>query len=265
VHMPLPVKTAMNLKPFARFLYANVPGAAAARFGAMDLLAPHFTKGEYGGVHCLSVADGLIVDVGAARGQSIAAFKKFAPRARIVSFEPEPRSVQRLISRYRQDRAVTVHGNALGERAGSMTFFVPRYGHWDCDGMSAIDRDAATEWLSDPGRMFHFDKTKLTVEEHPVECRTLDSYNLPPVLIKLHAQGAEAKILKGSEQTIQRHRPALMCAFPPAALTELLAGWKYRPYVFGGDCFTPGTAMRPVTFTWYLTDDHLRRMPVASG
>ena len=28
----------MNVKAFARFLYANVPGAAAARFGAMPRL-----------------------------------------------------------------------------------------------------------------------------------------------------------------------------------------------------------------------------------
>jgi FkbM family methyltransferase len=252
----------MNFKALARFLYATVPGLAAARFAAMDLTSDYFAKAEYGGVPWLPVANGLIVDVGAARGQSIAAFKKFAPNSNIVAFEPEPKSAQRLALRYRQDPAVTVHGSALGEHAGSVTFFVPRYGRWDCDGMSAMDRKAATEWLSDPGRMFLFDKTKLTVEEHPIECRTLDSYKLTPLLIKLHAQGAEFAILKGSKQTIHQCKPALMCAFPSIPLTEMLGDWGYRPHVYHNESFTPGIAKRPVTFTWYLTDDHARRVPI---
>jgi FkbM family methyltransferase len=252
------IETAMNLKAFARFLYANVPGAAAARFGAMDLAAAYFAKPEYGGVVPLSINDGLIVDVGANRGQSIAAFRKLAPRSRIVAFEPEPRSVERLSARHRADGTVAVHACALGSRAGSVTFFVPTYGRWGCDGMAATSREAATEWLADSGRMYRFDETKLTVEEHPVECRTLDSFELSPRLIKLHAQGAELDILKGAQRTIERHRPAMMCAFPGRAVTEFVHELDYRPYIYCQGRFSPGSAKPPVTFTWYLTADHAR-------
>jgi FkbM family methyltransferase len=130
-----------------------------------------------------------MVDVGANRGQSIPAFKNLAPESNIVALEPEPKSAERLALRYRRDPTVTIHGCALGERATTVTFFVPTYGRWDCDGMSAIGRKAATEWLRDPGRMLLFNEAKLTVKEHQIECRTLDSYKLAPLLIKLHAQG----------------------------------------------------------------------------
>jgi FkbM family methyltransferase len=257
-------KTPMNFKAFARFLYANVPGLAAVRFAAMDQTAGYFPKPEFGGIRSLSVAGGLIVDVGANRGQSIAAFKKFAPKSKIVAFEPEIKSAERLASRYREDPSVTIIRCALGVDSGSITFFVPRYGRWDCDGMAANSRKAATDWLNDPGRMFLFNESKLTVEEHPTECRTLDSYELIPVLIKLHAQGAEIAILQGSKNTIRRHRPALMCAFPSIELSEMVAEWGYRPHAYYNGCFTIGTAKPPVTFTWYLTDDHLRQVPLGS-
>ncbi len=80
--------------------------------------------------------------------------------------------------------------------------------------MAATDRKTATEWLKDSGRMLRYDETKLIVREYQVTCRTLNSYQLlDPVLIKLHAQGAEPDILQGALQTIKQHRPAVMCAF----------------------------------------------------
>jgi FkbM family methyltransferase len=252
----------MNAKALARFLYANIPGLAVVRFAAKDLAAPYFSKPEFQGVPLLSVGSGLIMDIGANRGQSIEAFKRFAPAARIVAFEPEPGSAAQLTSRYHRDSAITVHRYALGSGSGVLTFFVPRYGEWNCDGMSATDYREATEWLRDPGRMLLFNEANLTVKEHLVECRALDSFNLAPRLVKLHAQGAELEILKGSQTTIIQHRPALMLAFASTAVNTLLGSLHYRPYDYRNGYFAPGIAKQPRTFTWYLTDDHLSRVPV---
>ncbi len=248
----------MHTKAVARFFYANVPGLAAARFAAKDFVATYAAKPEFAGVSRLSISDGLIVDVGANRGQSIGAFRRFAPKARIAAFEPEPASVERLKARHGGHPAVTVHGCALAAASGEMTLFVPRYGHWHCDGMPATDYAAATDWLRDPGRMFAYDETKLTVEEHAVECRTLDSFGLAPQLVKLHAQGAELEILNGARETMERHRPALMVAFVSDEVHRLLDSWGYRPYDYRDGQFRAGMAERPRTFTWYLTQDHSR-------
>jgi FkbM family methyltransferase len=252
----------MNAKPLARFLYASIPGLAAVRFAAKDLAAPYLAKPEFQGVSRLSIGDSLIVDIGANRGQSTEAFKRLAPSSRVVAFEPEPRCARRLESRYRHDPRVTAYGYALGAGSGVLTFFVPKYGQWDCDGMSATSYKDATEWLQDPGRMLMFDKTKLSVEEHPVECRTLDSFGLAPRLIKLHAQGAEFDILKGAHVTVEQHRPALMVAFATNEVNALLDSWHYRPYDYRHGEFNAGIAPRPRTFTWYLTENHLSRASV---
>jgi hypothetical protein len=122
--------------------------------------------------------------------------------------------------------------------------------------MAATDLGEATEWLKNPGRMYRFDPKKLTVREHRVSCKTLDSFALAPALIKLHAQGAELDILKGSQQTLRQQAPALMCAFASPALTEFVADFGYRPHVYNYGRFQPGLAPRHVTFTWYLADAH---------
>ena len=106
----------MKTKSLVRFLYANVPGLAALRFGAMDLSASYIHKPEYKGTALLPIGNGLIVDVGANRGQSIAAFKRFAPASTLIAFEPDPRSADRLKTRYRSDTTVTIEQSALGAR-----------------------------------------------------------------------------------------------------------------------------------------------------
>ena len=66
----------INLKALARFCYATLPGLAAVRFGLTDLAGWHLVKTEFRGL-CLipPVGNGLIVDIGANRGQSIAALR----------------------------------------------------------------------------------------------------------------------------------------------------------------------------------------------
>jgi FkbM family methyltransferase len=248
----------MKLKALARFCYATLPGVAAVRFGLMDLAGRYLTKPEFRGLHSIPiVGTGLIIDIGANRGQSIAALKRFAPKSRIVAFEPDPRSFQRITDRYRRDNSVSVYNIALGDKSEAIKFYLPTYGRWACDGMGATSRQAATEWLSDPNRMFCYDPRKLKVEECIVECKTLDSINLAPVVIKLHAQTAELSILKGARQTIERHKPALLCAFPSAELIDMCRDMGFRPYAYCDGALVPDRISPPkTTFTWFLTEDN---------
>jgi FkbM family methyltransferase len=249
----------MNFKALARFCYATFPGVAAARFGLMDLAGHYLIKPEFRGLRLTSpVGTGLIIDIGANRGQSISALKRFAPKSHIIAFEPDPRSCRIISDRYRHDNTVTTYNCALGDQSTTIKFFLPVYGRWACDGMAATNRQVATEWLSDPNRMFRYDPRKLKVEEHTVECRTLDSFNLAPVIIKLHAQMAEVSILKGARETIEQHKPALMCAFPNVELVDICRSMGFRPYAYREGALVQDAISPPgTTFTWFLTDRHL--------
>jgi FkbM family methyltransferase len=250
----------VNLKAFARFCYATLPGVAAVRFGLMDLAGRYLVKPEFRALRSISpVGTGLIIDIGANRGQSISGLRRFAPQSHIVAFEPDPKSSRRLSDRYRHDAALTIYNCALGDKSEVNKFYLPIYGRWACDGMGATDRQVATEWLSDPNRMFGYDRRKLSIEEYEVECRTLDSFNLAPVIIKLHAHTANVPILKGARRTIDQHRPALMCAFPTAELIQICRNLGFRPYAYcRGTLMQDAISPPETTFTWFLTDGHLK-------
>lgn len=247
----------MNTKALARFIYANVPGVASLRFAAKDLLAAHLRKPEFDGIAHLDISRGVIVDVGANRGQSVAVFRRLAPGCPIVAFEPEPLSSSRLREKYQGDSHVTVHNSALGAANGIIKIFQPHYGLWDCDGMASTDRNTAVEWLSDKGRMLGFNESKLTLAEYDVGCDRLDTYGIIPALIKLHAQGAEPEILEGAKDTIRRHAPPVMCAFPTDRVMEIMRNWDYLPYTYRDGRFDPGRAGSEATFTWFLIADHI--------
>jgi FkbM family methyltransferase len=213
----------------------------------MDMTAAYFSKPKYQGVIWPARPDGLIIDIGANRGQSISAFKRYRPQSEIAAFEPEPASAERLRARFKRDPSVSIFGCALGAKPGGITFFVPSYGHWGCDGIAATSREAATDWLGDSGRMYRFDKAKLVVKEHHVKCRTLDSFAMSPSLIKVHAQGCELEILQGSQHTIRQHKPALMYAFASREISRFVSDFGYQPYAFHRGRFVPGLAQRPIT------------------
>lgn len=244
-----------NAKAFARFIYARVPGAAQIRFAIKDLAAEHIFKAEFAGVKRLGLGNGYIVDVGANRGQSIAAFRRLAPACKVIAFEPDPRSCVPLRARLVGTGGVVLLDCALGSEAGRLPFYLPRYGLWNCDGMSATTREDAIDWLRDHGRMFRFDAHRLSVEERWIERRTLDSFALTPALVKLHAQGAELDILRGAADTLRRASPDIMCAFPTPDVIDFLEALNYRPYRFLNGTFVPGQAGSRATFTWFLTDE----------
>jgi FkbM family methyltransferase len=250
----------MNIKALARYCYATLPGVATLRFGIMDLAGKYLIKPEFKGLRSISSLDArLIIDIGANRGQSISALKRFAPMSHVVAFEPDPRSFRILSDRHRHDNSLTIYNCALGDASGMLTFYLPTYGRWACDGMAATSREAATDWLADPTRMFCYDQRKLKVEECSVECKTLDSFGLAPGLIKLHAQMAELSILRGAQRTIAQHKPAIMCAFPSAEVIEFCRDMGFRRYAYREGALVKDAISRPrTTFTWFLPENHCR-------
>lgn len=65
---------------------------------------------------------------------------------------------------------------------------------------------------------------------HQVSAITLDSLNLAPTFIKIDVQGAELAALQGGEQTIIKHKPAMIveCEDGKTEPLEYLASFGYK-------------------------------------
>lgn len=242
-------------KKLIRTLYGFVPGLATARYTLQDRLPQPFVKEELKGLRLFSWRDKLIVDVGANRGQCLAAFRRFASESSVFAFEPNSFLAARLADRYRRDLGVSIVCSALGAQEGSATLFVPRYGRWLCDGIASMHRHEAAGWLS-ADSVYWFDPRKVSIEVNTVPVRTLDSYDLAPALIKLHAQRAEIDILRGANKTIQEHHPIIICAHVWQDELDFLAKLGYQPFAFRSDQFKPGELGDE--FTWFAHPTHVR-------
>jgi FkbM family methyltransferase len=168
-------------------------------------------------------ATGLLIDVGANIGQTALSFAALAPRADIVSFEPNPavHGDLRLVKRLLGNR-FTWHACGLGEQDGSFDLIVPMSGRREVTGEGSFDPNAVVR----AGQR----ETVTGSTHHEVRVRTLDSFGLAPTLIKIDVQGSEADVLRGARETVAEHRPILLVESGASndEVAELLGALGYR-------------------------------------
>ena len=84
--------------------------------------------------------------------------------------------------------------------------------------------------------MFHQLGKVISTAEMQVPVRPLDSYSLAPTAIKIDAEGAELKVVKGAEQTLREFKPVLMIENNDwGRVTEFLAGLGYSCFRYMPD------------------------------
>lgn len=169
---------------------------------------------------------GLVIDVGANIGNHSLFFTCVLGRD-CICIEPQAAAIEYL--------SANLSGNGVGN------YTVHKCGLSDAPGTANI----AT-------RGGNLGASKLTDEGdgERVEVVTLDdiSANLPKIdLIKIDAEGMEAKIIRGAMGTIKRHRPLVTAeAHSPADLAEIKSifyGLNYKAH--GPFCWTPTYILVP--------------------
>lgn len=149
---------------------------------------------------------GTAVDVGA--NQGFFAFALAGVADRVIAFEPNPDYA--FFARWMLRGHAEVLSNAISDKAGRATFYVP------------VREDGLVLHLAGnlTGAHSQFAKSMRTFE---VEVRTLDSFNLTDVrFIKVDVEGVERQVLDGARVTIMRDRPAMVL--------ELLSGTHDDPH-----------------------------------
>lgn len=141
--------------------------------------------------------DETICDIGANKGSYLYWMSRWAPRGRVVAFEPQERLAAYLreaCAALRMDN-VEVEAKAVGAEAGTLTLHVP--GDGDSPGASLSSQVAAREQC----------------RPVPVPVVSLDGYFEGEGrigVLKIDVEGAEAKVLEGARRILATHSPLIV-------------------------------------------------------
>ncbi len=173
----------------------------------------------------IELGPGVILDVGANRGQSIDAIRLFQPHARIEAFEPNGDLADQLSRRLAGDRSLQLNRFGLGNAPVRAPLHVPYYCGFMYDGLASFDRGEAASWIG-PHSMAWFDARRLDIREVTCEVRVLDDLSLEPAFVKMDVQGFERQVLEGGARTLRRHKPPILMENSPDAESWLAReGW----------------------------------------
>lgn len=169
---------------------------------------------------------GTVLDLGANYGQSMYAFYKLLPNAKIISVEavPELASILRKCKeRIDADGRIEIINVGLSDTDDdTLVFYEPK----DCMICGSFDKTFVEG--------FQTDTTKFEISEKELQCRTLDSLfrDLDDIFfIKMDVEGLEYQALSGGLEIIKRNRPVLLLeANVDYQLIEPLLGEDYLIY-----------------------------------
>ena len=190
----------------------------------------------------------VILDVGANRGETIAAIRLYQPAAPIVAFEPNPVLARSLARRFGHDPAVRIENTGLGRAAGTFDLYVPYYKGVPFDGLASFREQEAADWLNGD-RLAGFDPSHQVIEKFSCQVRPLDALRLAPGLIKIDVQGLEADVIAGARATLEAWLPPILMENnqPERDAAELLA-LGYAPHAWRDGRLVAGHYGRLNTF-----------------
>jgi FkbM family methyltransferase len=136
----------------------------------------------------------VLFDVGANRGQSVAAFREYFPSSNVHAFEPSPSTFELLKAQINGAPNIHLSNIALGA---------------NCERKVLIENSQDTvSSLLPPGKEFRWGSVKSRTE---VDVRSIDTYceaaGITRIdILKSDTQGFDYEVLKGGLGMLQRHR-----------------------------------------------------------
>jgi FkbM family methyltransferase len=140
----------------------------------------------------------LIFDVGAHVGETAARYRALFPDALIHSFEPSPKSFEKLSEAFGADSRVVPHNFAVSEKAGTATFRVNRASV--TNSLLESDRRGDDYW----GKELLDTDSEISVQTLALDdfCRAERIEHID--VLKIDVQGAEYAVLAGARGLLEK-------------------------------------------------------------
>jgi FkbM family methyltransferase len=205
--------------------------------------------------------DGCCIDVGANQGQSIESILLFRPSAQVIAFEANPRLAAKLTQRYHGRESIQINSFGLSNTSGTFRLYIPSYNGFEYDALASMDRDHAASWIG-AETVYHFRPHKLRVEEAECRTRTLDSFNLEPIFVKVDVEGLEYAVLEGARETLGKHHPVVLLEYSESdnRAKQLLQSLGYSEYAYDGSGFDKGPSGRDKPNSFFIPPKYERML-----
>jgi FkbM family methyltransferase len=179
------------------------------------------------------LAGQLVLDVGANAGHYARCVRHFAPDARIVAFEPHPRTFEALRNSV-EGRGIAVEQLALGDTAGQLELH--DFAASDGSTQASLSRDSVGMYSED-------------IVSHAVEVTTVDDWMARNgaeeiALLKIDTEGYDLNVLKGARRALgERRIRTIQFEFIPANIGtrvtmrdfyEILRGYRISRLCLNG-------------------------------
>jgi FkbM family methyltransferase len=185
--------------------------------------------------HLLSDAISVF-DVGANIGfYTLLAAARLSGRGEVHAFEPNPRVFSHLARNAQHNSLMNLHlvGTAVCDFDGEASFYLPRNGAWANGSMI----EGFTEQL---------EPLSLKTSHIDTYCSKAGIRRID--LIKIDAEGAELKVLKGMGSLLQNWKPDVICEVLEgyaASLNEFFRGTPYRKFLITQNGLQESSSLRP--------------------
>ena len=179
---------------------------------------------------------GLMIDVGGAKGESVASMRLFSRNAPVVTFEPNPMYAAAIRRRFSRDARICVQPLALSDEEGDFPLYVPLYKYTAFPDLGTLEFEEAQNWLR--SRVFGYRDENLTIAQFVCHCRRLDSFSFKPQLLKIDTRCNASKVLQGGAKMIAEYCPIIVLervTLAPACIS-MMVDYGYRPF----QCRTSG-------------------------
>ncbi len=214
------VKSNIYLSRFAYSLLAN-----------FDFFLP--MEAEYEIVKLIPKEEGgIILDIGAHRGESARSFRIYEKNAPILSIEANPDHKQYL------ERLKKRLGNfdykiaCASDNNEVLSIYTPHYENIALTQCTSVSQEESRAIFKKRSLLKDLDK-KLSFISNETKGIILDSLILNPFLIKVDVEGGEKQVLAGLKLTIARTHPVLIIENNNyEELIKILEPEGYKPYVF---------------------------------
>jgi FkbM family methyltransferase len=143
------------------------------------------------------VAEPVIFDVGANRGDTVAEYRETFPTARIHAFEPTPNLSAKLGERFQSDQRVKVIAQAVSDRKGTTMFHVASNSIMNSMLPLAACNEAVGEYYGVVQQQ-HIEVPTTTIMAYIAECGIQNVH-----LLKLDIGCAEKLALAGARPTLE--------------------------------------------------------------